>query len=91
MYRHSQEICAAGEVRSDICILIGTQREAEGVGDQGHAVQSTGWRKGRNQTGVSLQEHCGSSAEETAKCNKTQQTAGGGPTPTRSAEARLFL
>lgn len=81
---------AAAEVKSDISILIGAQREAEGVGGQGHAVQSTGWRKGRHQTGASLQKHCGSSGEETAKCSKTQQTAGGGPTPTRSAEARLL-
>lgn len=64
-------------------IFIGAQREAEGAGEQGRTVQSTGWRKG--QGAVCLGEPCGSSAQEAAGGSKAQQTAGRGPAPARSA------
>lgn len=73
---------------SHVFILIGAQREAEGVGKQGRSFQSAGWRKDQHQSGLRLEEHRSSSAEEAAQCNKTQQTAGCGPAPTRSASAK---
>lgn len=66
-------------------ISIGAQRETEGAGEQGSAVQSTGWRKGQHQGAVCLGEPRGSSAQEAADGSKAQQTAGCGPAPARSA------
>lgn len=73
---------------SHIFILIEAEREAEGAGKQGHSIQSAGWREDQHQSGLRLEEHCCSSAEERAKCNKSQQTTGCGPTLTRSARTK---
>lgn len=92
LYRQEQEKCAAPHVRSDspahmFFILIGAQREAEGVGKQGHSLQSAGWREDQHQR-LRPEEHRCSSAEETAECSKSQQTAGCGPALTRSATTK---
>lgn len=53
-------------------MFVGAEEEAEGVGEQGHAVQSHGWREDKHQTGTCVQEQRGSSAQKTANCSQAQ-------------------
>lgn len=53
-------------------MFVGAEGEAEGVGEQGHAFQSHGWRQVKHQTGTCVQEQRGSSAQKTANCGQAQ-------------------
>lgn len=88
-YQHKQEKCVRSASSAHaFFVLLGAQREAEGVGKQGYSVQSAGWRKAWHQIRLCLQERRSSSAEERAKCNRSQQTAGCGAALTRSARTK---